>query len=65
MHNGVCGMIRLHVFLKAESGAVTVDWVILTAAVVGMGLSVFAPLFTSTSGVANNIATSITSAVNQ
>ncbi|NUB44160.1 hypothetical protein GEU84_007185 [Fertoebacter nigrum] len=56
-------MIRLRVFLNAESGAVTMDWVVLTAAVVGMGLMVFAPLFTSTSGVANNVATSITTAV--
>jgi Flp pilus assembly pilin Flp len=28
-------------FLKDETGAVTVDWVVLTAAVVGLGLVVF------------------------
>ena len=27
-------------FLKSESGAVTVDWVVLTAAIVGMGVIV-------------------------
>ena len=27
-------------FLKDESGAVTVDWVVLTAAVVGLGIAV-------------------------
>ncbi len=27
-------------FLKSESGAVTVDWVVLTAAIVGMGVLV-------------------------
>ena len=27
-------------FLKAEDGAVTVDWVVLTAAVVGLGIAV-------------------------
>lgn len=27
-------------FLKSESGAVTVDWVVLTAAIVGLGVLV-------------------------
>lgn len=27
-------------FIKSESGAVTVDWVVLTAAVVGLGILV-------------------------
>ena len=27
-------------FCKSESGAVTVDWVVLTAAIVGMGIAV-------------------------
>lgn len=30
----------LQTFLKSESGAVTVDWVVLTAALVGLGLAV-------------------------
>lgn len=29
-------------FLKDESGAVTVDWVVLTAAIVGLGVAVIA-----------------------
>jgi Flp pilus assembly pilin Flp len=29
-------------FAKSESGAVTVDWVVLTAAIVGLGLAVLA-----------------------
>ena len=29
-------------FFKSESGAVTVDWVILTAAIVGMGMAAVA-----------------------
>tara|TARA_R110002073_G_scaffold282113_1_gene446336 strand:+ start:136 stop:351 length:216 start_codon:yes stop_codon:yes gene_type:complete len=29
-------------FAKSESGAVTVDWVVLTAAIVGLGLAVMA-----------------------
>jgi Flp pilus assembly pilin Flp len=31
---------RLKSFIKSESGAVTVDWVVLTAALVGLGLAV-------------------------
>ena len=30
----------LSTFLKDDSGAVTVDWVVLTAAIVGLGVSV-------------------------
>lgn len=32
----------LYSFLSAEDGAVTIDWVVLTAAVVGMGFAVIA-----------------------
>lgn len=32
--------IRLAAFARAEDGAVTVDWVVLTAAIVGIGLAV-------------------------
>jgi hypothetical protein len=35
-------MQRLTAFLKDDSGAVTVDWVVLTAAVVGMAFIVLA-----------------------
>ena len=37
-------------FAKSESGAVTVDWVVLTAALVGLGLAVMAVV---SSGVEN------------
>lgn len=50
-------------FAKAESGAVTIDWVVLSAAIIGMCMVVFVPLFTSTGGVANTIATSVIAAV--
>ena len=33
-------------FIKSESGAVTVDWVVLTAALVGLGLAVMAVIST-------------------
>jgi Flp pilus assembly pilin Flp len=34
-------MAKFTTFLKDETGAVTVDWVVLTAAIVGLGLLVF------------------------
>ncbi len=34
-------MDRISTFLTDDSGAVTVDWVVLTAAIVGLGLLVF------------------------
>ncbi len=33
-------MVNLIDFLKSEDGAVTVDWVVLTAAIVGLGIVV-------------------------
>ncbi len=35
-------------FAADESGAVTVDWVVLTAAIVGLGLAVMAVISNST-----------------
>ena len=44
---------------KNESGAVTVDWVVLTAALIGLGLIVLVPIAfgtaTATHGVADYI----------
>lgn len=34
-------MYRFKEFLRDDAGAVTVDWVVLTAAVVGLGLLIF------------------------
>ena len=34
-------MTKFSAFLNDEAGAVTVDWVVLTAAIVGLGLLVF------------------------
>jgi len=38
----VRGPASLPAFLRSESGAVTVDWVVLTAALVGLGIAVMA-----------------------
>ncbi|TKA94823.1 pilus assembly protein [Cereibacter changlensis] len=52
-------MTLLNIFKKFhndESGAVTVDWVVLTAAIVGLGLVVM----TAVQGSINDAATAIT-----
>ncbi len=52
-------MTKFSAFLKDEAGAVTVDWVVLTAAVVGLGLVVFTFVRPAVSSLAQQIATEI------
>ena len=49
-------MTNLSAFLKDETGAVTVDWVVLTAAVVGLGLLVYPLIRLAVSNLASDIA---------
>lgn len=44
-------------FAKEESGAVTVDFVVLTAAIVGLGIIVISALQPAIEDTANSIAT--------
>ena len=46
-------------FAADASGAVTVDWVVLTAAVVGLGLLAMAAIKPAVSGLSDNIAASL------
>ncbi len=46
-------------FRKDEDGAVTVDWVVLTAAIVGLAIVAFKTIGDNTQTMTNNIATSI------
>lgn len=46
-------------FTKDESGAVTVDWVVLTAAIVGLGMVVMTTVGGSIEGLAGEIATDL------
>jgi len=48
-------------FLQDERGAVTVDWVVLTAAVVGIGLVVLGPIAFNTGNSMAIVAASISS----
>ena len=54
-------MLYSHVknFSKDESGAVTVDWVVLTAGIVGLGLAVAAVVRPAVSNLGNKIATAV------
>ncbi|MDG4648249.1 pilus assembly protein [Roseibacterium sp. SDUM158017] len=47
-------------FLVSEAGAVTVDWVVLTAALVGLCLAVFALISGGLEDVAGDINTALT-----
>lgn len=55
-------MKKFSAFLTDESGAVTVDWVVLTAAIVGLGLLVFTFVRPAVSNLAQGIGTQLGSA---
>ena len=46
-------------FRNDEDGAVTVDWVVLTAAVVGLGIAVLTQVTSGTSQVTSNVSTQL------
>lgn len=49
-------------FVATDTGAVTVDWVVLTAAVVGLGLASVAAVRTGTGNLGDDIETSLSGA---
>ncbi|MBY5987606.1 hypothetical protein FIU89_04370 [Roseovarius sp. THAF27] len=51
-------------FRKDEEGAVTVDWVVLTAAVVGLGVAGVSTVSGGVNGLASKIVTGVDSADN-
>ena len=56
-------MKLFNAFLNDESGAVTVDWVVLTAAIVGLGIAVLSSVRTGAETMAGNIETELNTAV--
>lgn len=50
-------------FRKDEDGAVTVDWVVLTAAIVGLGIAVLSSVRSGAETMAGNIETELGTAV--
>jgi len=53
----------LNAFVKDEDGAVTVDWVVLTAAVVGIAIAVALVIENGLTSAATQIATGLSSEV--
>lgn len=49
-------------FKNDEAGAVTVDWVVLTAAIVGLGIAVIAAVSSGTTSLGNNISAALSGA---
>lgn len=49
-------------FAADESGAVTVDWVVLTAAIVGLGIAVITSVSTGVRNLGTDISASLTGA---
>jgi Flp pilus assembly pilin Flp len=49
-------------FRKDEDGAVTVDWVVLTAAVVGLAIAAYSTIEGGASGLATTASTALTGA---
>ncbi len=50
-------------FSKDESGAVTVDWVVLTAALVGIGLAVISTIEAGIDNASSDISNALTTAL--
>ena len=46
-------------FKRDEDGAVTVDWVVLTAAIVGLGIAVFTSVSGGTTSLADKISSEL------
>lgn len=51
--------VRMRRFLAAEDGAVTVDWVILTSAIVGMCVTILMQYTNSIDAASQNIVTDL------
>lgn len=52
-------MERISRFLRKEDGAITVDWVVLSAAIIGLGMVVLIPIAYSTESSTQQIADGI------
>lgn len=51
----------LNTFVTSEDGAITVDWVVLTAAIIGLALIVVIPVLQGADGASHDIADYIAS----
>ena len=53
-------LTRIKNFIRDEDGAVTIDWVVLTAAIISMGLIVLTSIEGGTVAAADSIAKDVT-----
>ena len=51
---------QIKTFARHEDGAVTVDWVVSTAAIVGLAIAAFAAIQQGSTSVGNNVSTYLT-----
>ena len=49
----------LKLFCRDDSGAVTVDWVVLTAAIIGLGMIVLIPIAFGTTSLSQGVGNAI------
>ena len=56
-------LTNIKTFATAETGAVTVDWVVLTAALVGLGLAVMGVVSNGVENLSGDIETTLESDV--
>ena len=54
---------RLLGYTKDDDGAVAVDWVVLTAVVVGMGIAVMGTMYTSSNNISSDLQGTMSEAV--
>lgn len=52
-------VVALRKFFAAEDGAVTVDWVVLTAGVVGLAIAAFAAIETESTELSADVAATV------
>ena len=55
-------MNTLKNFIHSEDGAVTVDWVVLTAAIIGLGLVVLTLIASGATDVSSSVGTNLSAA---
>jgi len=53
--------MRIQTFIQSDNGAVTVDWVVLTAGIVGLGLATMAVVSGGVEDLSNNTSTQLAS----
>lgn len=51
----------LRKFIRSEDGATTVDWVVITAMAMSLGLAAFGSVKSGTGGVTSNISSTMSS----